>query len=97
MSIKGIFKINKARFILIFLIVIIGMVVDAASQYLMTPAFNQLKKMNLFGFIIFICLAIGCDLVRLALVTSSDYLYEKQSQSYLHQIRVKISRYFFQK
>lgn len=55
MSIKGIFKVNKARFILIFLMVIIGMAVDAASQYLMTPAFNQLKRMNLFGFIIFIC------------------------------------------
>ena len=95
MSIKGIFKVNKAKFILIFLMVIIGTTVDAASQYLMTPAFNQLKKMNLFGFIIFICLAIGCDLVRLALITSSDYLYGKQSQSYLHQIRVKISRYFF--
>ena len=55
MSIKGIFKVNKAKFILIFLMVIIGTTVDAASQYLMTPAFNQLKKMNLFGFIIFIC------------------------------------------
>lgn len=95
MSIKGIFKVNKAKFILICLMVIIGTTVDAASQYLMTPAFNQLKKMNLFGFIIFICLAIGCDLIRLALITSSDYLYGKQSQSYLHQIRVKISRYFF--
>ena len=95
MSITGIFKVNKAKFILIFLMVIIGTTVDAASQYLMTPAFNQLKKMNLFGFIIFICLAIGCDLVRLALITSSDYLYGKQSQSYLHQIRVKIIRYFF--
>lgn len=50
MSIKGIFKVNKAKFILIFLMVIIGTTVDAASQYLMTPAFNQLKKMNLFGY-----------------------------------------------
>lgn len=52
MSIKGIFKVNKANLILIF-IVTAGTTVDAASQYLMTPAFNQLKKMNLFGFIIF--------------------------------------------
>ena len=44
MSIKGIFKVNKAQFILIFLMVIIGTTVDTASQYLMTPAFNQLKE-----------------------------------------------------
>lgn len=30
MSIKGIFKVNKAKFILIFLMVIIGTTVDAA-------------------------------------------------------------------
>src|SRR5699024_5737494 len=95
MSIKGIFKVNKAKFILIFLMVIIGTTVDAASQYLMTPAFNQLTRIKLLGVIMFSGLAIGSDLVRLALNTSSDYLYGKQSQSYLHQTRVKISRYFF--
>src|SRR5699024_8659985 len=95
MSITGIFKVNKAKFILIFLMGIIGTTVDAASQYLMTTAFNQLKKMHLSGFNMFNCLHIRCDLVRLALITSSDYLYGKQSQSYLHQSRVKIIRYFF--
>ncbi|AEG40344.1 ATP-binding cassette domain-containing protein [Lactobacillus kefiranofaciens] len=95
MNIKGIFNSNKGRFILIFLMVVIGMVLDSGSQYLMTPAFNNLKKMDLVSFIIFLSLSRGCDLVRLALVTGSDYLYGKQTQSYLHQIRGKISRYFF--
>lgn len=95
MSIKGIFKTNKVQFVLIFMMVTVGMIVDSAAQYLMTPAFNKLKQMNLAGFIIFLSLSMGCDLARLILISSSDFLYEKQSQSYLHQIRIKISRYFF--
>lgn len=95
MSIKKLFKSNKKLFILIFFMVFIGMAIDSLSQYLMTPAYNYLRNMNLLGFILFMCLALGCDAVRLGLISGSDYLYSKETQNYLHQIRKKISRYFF--
>ena len=75
--------------------VIIGMASDSLSQYLMTPAYNHLRNMNLLGFILFMCLALGCDGVRIILISRSDYLYGKDVQNYLHQIRARISRYFF--
>lgn len=95
MNIKGIFETNKAQFILIFVMVTVGMIVDTATQYLMTPAFNNLRNLNFTGFIIFMIASLLCDLIRIMMVTGSDYLYGKQSQSYLHKIRAKISRYFF--
>lgn len=95
MSIKGIFRSNKGQFILIFLMVIVGSIVDSTYQYLLTPAFSNLRKMNLVWFIIFMGLALGCNLLRLLLISGSDYLYSKQTQSYIHQIRARMSRYFF--
>lgn len=95
MNIKGIFQTNKAQFILIFVMVTLGMIVDSASQYLMTPAYNNLRNLNFIGFIIFMIISLLCDLVRTMMITGSDYMYGKQSQSYLHNIRARISRYFF--
>ncbi|GAA3637584.1 hypothetical protein GCM10022297_15010 [Lactobacillus hamsteri] len=95
MNIKGIFQTNKAQFILIFVMVTLGMIIDSASQYLMTPAYNNLRNLNFIGFIIFMIISLLCDLFRTMMITGSDYLYGKQSQSYLHNIRARISRYFF--
>lgn len=97
MKLSGIFRINKGRFILIFLMIIFAAVIDTLSQYLMTPAFNNLKNLNFLGFVAFMVLSILCDICRLLLNSGSDYLYSKQSQSYLHQIRKKISLYLFKK
>ena len=97
MKLSGIFRINKSRFILIFLMIIFAAVIDTLSQYLMTPAFNNLKNLNFLGFVIFIALSRLCDICRLLLNSGSDYLYSKQGQSYLHQIRKKISLYLFKK
>lgn len=57
MKLSGIFRINKGRFILIFLMIILAAVIDTLSQYLMTPAFNNLKNLNFLGFVIFIALS----------------------------------------
>ncbi|QQP29519.1 ATP-binding cassette domain-containing protein [Lactobacillus ultunensis] len=95
MNIKALFRVNKSQFILIFVMVILATIADSASQYLMTPAFNHLKNLNFIGFSIFIVLSLSCDLIRVLLSSSSDYLYSKQNQTYLHDIRAKISRYFF--
>lgn len=97
MKLSGIFRINKGRFILILLMIILAAVIDTLSQYLMTPAFNNLKNLNFLGFVIFIALSRLCDICRLLLNSGSDYLYSKQSQGYLHQIRKKISLYLFKK
>ena len=97
MKLSGIFRINKGRFILILLMIILAAVIDTLSQYLMTPAFNNLKNLNFLGFVIFIALSRLCDICRLLLGSGSDYLYSKQSQGYLHQIRKKISLYLFKK
>lgn len=95
MNMKALFRVNKAQFILIFLMVLLATVADSSSQYLMTPAFNNLKNLNFVGFTIFIILSLSCDLVRILLSSSSNYLYSKQNQTYLHHIRAKISCYFF--
>src|SRR5699024_8763318 len=97
MKLSRIFRINKGRFILIFLMIILAAVIDTLSQYLMTPAFNNLKNLNFLGFVIFIALSRFYDICRLLLSSGSDYLYSKQSQSYLHKIRKKISLYLFKK
>lgn len=95
MNVKGIFQTNKAQFILIFIMVTLSMGIDSASQYLMTPAYNNLRNLNFVGFIIFMVASLLCDLIRTMIITGSDYLYGKQSQLYLHNIRAKLSRYFF--
>lgn len=91
MKLSGIFRINKGRFILILLMIILAAVIDTLSQYLMTPAFNNLKNLNFLGFVIFIALSRLCDICRLLLGSGSDYLYSKQSQGYLHQIRKRLA------
>lgn len=97
MSISGIFKAYKSRFILIFIIVTIATVIDAGTQYLMTPAFNNLRDLNFQGFLFFTALSLSGDLVRIFLVAAFDYLFSRQSQTYLQQIRERMSRYFFKK
>ena len=46
MNIKGFYEIHRGRFILVFAMVTIGMAIDASTQYLMTPAYNNLKNLN---------------------------------------------------
>ena len=44
MNIKGFYEIHRGRFILVFAMVTIGMAIDTSTQYLMTPAYNNLKN-----------------------------------------------------
>lgn len=95
MNIRGLYEINRGKFILIFIMVTIGMAIDAGTQYLMTPAYNNLKNLNFSGFIFFLILSQILDLARLFLISGSDYLFSQQIQNYLHKVRVKISRFIF--
>ncbi|MCT0193344.1 hypothetical protein EFM10_10050 [Lactobacillus helveticus] len=54
MNIKGFYEIHRGRFILVFAMVAIGMAIDASTQYLMTPAYNNLKNFNFRGFLFFL-------------------------------------------
>lgn len=95
MNIKGFYEIHRGRFILVFAMVAIGMAIDASTQYLMTPAYNNLKNLNFSGFLFFLILSRVLDLMRLLLISGSDYLFSQQTQNYLHKIRIKISRFIF--
>ena len=95
MNIKGFYEIHRGRFILVFAMVTIGMAIDASTQYLMTPAYNNLKNLNFSGFLFFLILTQVLDLMRLLLISGSDYLFSQQTQNYLHKIRIKISRFIF--
>ncbi|PZD76245.1 ABC transporter ATP-binding protein [Lactobacillus helveticus] len=95
MNIKGFYEIHRGRFILVFAMVAIGMAIDASTQYLMTPAYNNLKNLNFSGFLFFLILSQVLDLMRLLLISGSDYLFSQQTQNYLHKIRIKISRFIF--
>lgn len=97
MNLSGIFKAHRSQFIFIFIIVTVATVVDAGTQYLMTPAFNNLRRLNFNGFLLFTALSLSGDLLRILLDAASDYLFSRQSQTYLHQIRERMSRYFFKK
>ncbi len=52
MNIKGFYEIHRGRFILVFAMVTIGMAIDASTQYLMTPGYNNLKNLNFSGFLL---------------------------------------------
>lgn len=54
MNIKGFYEIHRGRFILVFAMVTIGMAINASTQYLMTPAYNNLKNLNFSGFLFFL-------------------------------------------
>lgn len=95
MNIKGFYEIHRGRFILVFAMVTIGMAIDTSTQYLMTPAYNNLKNLNFSGFLFFLILTQVLDLMRLLLISGSDYLFSQQTQNYLHKIRIKISRFIF--
>ena len=60
MNIKGFYEIHRGRFILVFAMVTIGMAIDASTQYLMTPAYNNLKNLNFSGFLFFLIL-VNCN------------------------------------
>lgn len=97
MNLAGIFKAHKSRFVLILIIVTVAMLIDAGTQYLMTPAFNNLRQLNFAGFLLFTSLSLSGDLLRILLEAASDFLFSNQSQTYLGQIRSRMSRYFFKK
>ena len=56
MNIKGFYEIHRGRFILVFAMVTIDMAIDTSTQYLMTPAYNNLKNLNFSGFLFFLIL-----------------------------------------
>lgn len=92
MNLKGLWQANKKHFVFILLITTLGMLIDTGSQYFLTPAYNYLKKMNFVSFLFFMSIAIGCDLVRVFLISISDYQYTKQIQGYIHKIRKQITQ-----
>ena len=97
MNIKGIFKVNKVRFINISLLLILDIICSTSVTYLMTPAFNAIKQNNLRLFLIFIVLSAIFQFVSTILNSISNILYSRQIQDYIHVIREKISEHIFLK
>lgn len=92
MNLKGIFNANKWRLLLIIILVIAAVGLLSSGQYLSVPAYNYLKKLVFGPFLFFIGLSILADFLATILKSIVEYLYSKQIQEYLHQIRSKISQ-----
>lgn len=97
MNVKGIFKVNKSRFILVILLLLLNMGLSVGGQYLETPMFNYLKQMAFMSFLAVVIVSVGMQLLAKVLQLTVNYLYLKQVQEYNHQARLRISRHFFAK
>ncbi|WP_297818156.1 ABC transporter ATP-binding protein [uncultured Lactobacillus sp.] len=95
MDTKGIFNTNKIRFVYICVLLVLETVTATSVTYLMTPAFNYIKKNNLNLFLIFIVLSASLQFVSTVLDAIVNILYVHQVQDYIHQIRNNITRYLF--
>lgn len=95
MNIKGIFNKNKIRFIGICILLILETASATSVTYLMTPAFNYIKKNKLNLFLIFITLSASLQFISTILTSLGNVLYAHQIQDYIHQIRNNITRYLF--
>ena len=95
MNIKGIFNTNKIRFISICILLILETASATSVTYLMTPAFNYIKKNKLNLFLIFITLSASLQFISTILTSLGNVLYAHQIQDYIHQIRNNITRYLF--
>lgn len=94
MRIKDIFKVNKTRFSIICLSIIIEILCATSVTYLMTPAFNYIKKNNLQIFLVFIILSASFQFLDTVLRSINVVLYNQQIQDYFHQIRNNITKRF---
>lgn len=92
MNWKGIVRTNKWRFTFILLLVVLDALFISISQYLDAPAYNFLKKLSFTPFLLIMGLSILGQLLSKCLKSWADYLYNRQIQTYSHQIRLNISR-----
>lgn len=97
MNIKGLYRTNKAKFVLIIFLILMEETFRTLFSYLLTPAFNFLKNLNFEKFIFFILLSALVDFFRVICNAGVNYTYAKQVQHYFHLIRQKISKYLFMK
>lgn len=95
MTIKQLVKQNKFIFICIILGLILGASAQAYSNYALTPMGNSLKKLDARAFFFWIILSLVFDLIARIMMYLSSYVYDKQSQKYLHYLRNKIISHYY--
>lgn len=95
MSINGIFRTNKARFISTGILLILEIMCLTGATYFMTPAFNYIKRNKVNLFLLFIVVSAVLQFTDTILNSVITILYNQQIQDYIHKIRSNISRSVF--
>lgn len=97
MTLKGLLKSNKWRFILIFLLFILVAGLNTAASYFFKPATDALVKRNLKKSLYFFIVMIGAGIISVILDAIVQTTYSRQVQDYIGLLRQKIVSHFYQK
>lgn len=97
MTIKGLFKSNKTRFILIILLLLLLAIFTTLSDYLFKPATDNLAKGNLQLTLLFIGMMVLAEILSSIFDAVVQTTYSRQTQDYIGLLRRKIVAHFYVK
>lgn len=97
MTIKGLFKSNKTRFILIILLLLLLAIFTTLSDYLFKPAIDNLAKGNLQLTLLFIGMMVLAQVLSSIFNAVAQTTYSRQTQDYIGLLRRKIIAHFYAK
>lgn len=97
MTVRGLIKSNKWRFVLIFLLFILVAGLNTAASYFFKPATDALVKGNLKVSLYFFIVMIGAGILSIILDAIVQTIYSRQVQDYIGLLRQKIVSHFYKR
>ncbi|MCX8737302.1 ATP-binding cassette domain-containing protein [Lactobacillus sp. B4026] len=96
MSLRSLFKINTFRASLLVIIYLAYSYAGTTSEFLFRYALNSLTNKSLSNFIYWCIAEILIAIVSSLFLAYGTYLFNKQTQQYIHVIRDKIIHHYYQ-
>ncbi|MDF7638348.1 ABC transporter ATP-binding protein [Lactobacillus sp. ESL0791] len=96
MQLKGLIKINYLRASTILLLEIANALAITYGSYIIITAYNQLSGNNLFLFVLIVVASLVMQFGGYLLSALANYLFSKQIQDYIHQIRSQMIKHYYQ-
>lgn len=96
MSLKDLLKSNIPRAIIMMMVYVIAAIADTLNNYLLKYATDNLTKGNWNRAVLWLLIITGVGLLSFFLSPLATYLFNIQIQKYLHQIRARIMKQYYE-
>lgn len=96
MSLKDLLKSNIPRAIIMMMVYVIAAIADTLNNYLLKYATDNLTKGNWNRAVLWLLIITGVGLLSFFLSLLVTYLFNIQIQKYLHQIRARIMKQYYE-